>query len=146
MDSIKQSAGIMQLKRTMAVFLIFILFLQTFSKIWIGVSFKLNQAQIAQTLCEKKDFKNNTCKGRCQLKKQLKQAEEREQKEAPQPKKESIETLYYCQLALFIFPKNQQNWQKTAAHIFLTAKVSTAYAEDFYPAAYIHDIFRPPQA
>jgi hypothetical protein len=63
--------------------LIFLLLVQPLSMSWIYVSFKLNQVNIAKTLCVQKDVKGNKCQGCCQLKKQLKKSDQAEQRELP---------------------------------------------------------------
>jgi len=45
--------------------------LQPLSKMYIIVSFYVQQDYIAKNLCEKKDVENNCCHGKCQLKKEL---------------------------------------------------------------------------
>jgi len=63
--------------------LIFLLLAQPISMTWIYVSFKLNQASIAKSLCVQKEIEGNKCQGCCQLKKQLKKSDQAEQRELP---------------------------------------------------------------
>ncbi len=65
----------------------------SFSSAIVYLNFKVNQAEIAATLCVKKEIKDNTCKGKCYLAKQLKKAAEQEKKES-QLLKEKQEIVY----------------------------------------------------
>jgi hypothetical protein len=55
--------------------LIFVLTSSFFTRLGIIVSWELNRTYIAQNLCEKRAEKNNCCKGKCELRKQLKKTE-----------------------------------------------------------------------
>jgi hypothetical protein len=48
----------------------------------VYLTFKVNQDEIAKTLCVKKEVKNNICNGKCYLSKQLKKAAEKEKQES----------------------------------------------------------------
>ena len=63
------------MKQIVTILLATLILLQPFSKICIYVSFKINQDRIAKTLCVQKEIKNNCCKGKCHLEKELKKAE-----------------------------------------------------------------------
>jgi hypothetical protein len=43
-------------------------------------TFKINQDEIAKTICVQRKFANNTCQGHCALKKSLKKLDENERK------------------------------------------------------------------
>jgi hypothetical protein len=68
--------------------------LQPLSKVWIFVSFKINQDYIAKNLCENRAKPILKCNGKCQLMKKLKQADKEEEKQTPQTIKEKLEVLY----------------------------------------------------
>lgn len=102
---------------------------------WIIVSFKINQDSIAKTLCVKKEIKNNTCQGKCHLKKQLDKVNEEEQKQAPTSQKEKAEVLF-CHTH-----KPYDFWE--FADLYLS-KLNASYQNNFYNYSYITDIFRPP--
>jgi hypothetical protein len=110
--------------------------LQPFSKIWIVVSFKINQESIAKTLCVKKEVENNTCQGKCHLKKQLEKADEEEQKQAPTNTKEKVEVLYCHNLTSFSIEKR---------NIFAETKKSFFDYQFHFSSSYNTDIFRPPK-
>ena len=100
------------------------------------MSFKINQDKIAKTLCVKKEIKNNSCQGKCHLKKQLDKADEEEQKQAPTNIKEKVEVLY-CQ--------TQRPFDFLKATLFNENKALGNYDCDFYSTSFITDIFRPPK-
>ena len=124
------------MKQVTTILLALIIFLQPFSKIWIVVSFKINQDTIAKTLCVKKEIKGNTCQGKCHLKKQLDKADEEEQKQAPTNQKEKYEVLYCYFSKPYDFLKY--------AEIYLS-KLNSVYDNSFHTSSYITDIFRPPK-
>jgi len=124
------------MKQGLAILFAAVIFLQPFSKIWIVVSFKINQNQIAKTLCVKKEIKNNCCQGKCHLKKQLEQADQEEQKQTPPNLKEKVEVLYCQTRPPFDFLK---------ATLFYENKALANYDCDFYSSSFITDIFRPPK-
>lgn len=124
------------MKQITTFILALLIFLQPFSKIWIVVSFKINQDKIAKTLCVKKEIENNTCQGKCHLKKQLEKADEEEQKQAPTNTKEKVEVLY-CQ--------NQTPFDFLKVTVFYENQTLNNYDFDFYSTSFITDIFRPPK-
>ena len=46
----------------------------------VYVSFKINQNEIAKTICIQREIANNTCNGSCELRKSLKKFEDNERK------------------------------------------------------------------
>ena len=103
---------------------------------WIYVSFKINQESITKTICVKKEVKNNTCQGKCQLKKQLDNAAEEEQKQAPTPQKGKYEILYCYYAKQFDFLKYADTY---------LSKLNAGYKNSFHTSSFISDIFRPPK-
>jgi hypothetical protein len=124
------------LKQGLTILLALLIFLQPFSKVYIYVSFKINQDKIAKTLCVKKEIENNTCQGKCHLKKQLAEADKQEQKQTPQNLKEKVEILY-CQ--------TQPPFGFLKATLFYKNQSLNNYECDFYSSSFITDIFRPPK-
>jgi hypothetical protein len=124
------------LKQVTTYILALLIFLQPFSKIWIVVSFKINQESIAKTLCVKKEVENNTCQGKCHLKKQLDKADEEEKKQAPTNTKEKVEVLYCHNLTNFSICRK----------IYFADKKQSFFDYKFqYSSSYHTDIFRPPK-
>lgn len=121
------------LKQVTTILLTLLIFLQPYSKLWIVVSFKINQNSIAKTLCVKKQIKNNACKGKCHLKKQLDKANEEEQKQAPTNTKEEV---LYC--------LNQISFDFLKQTIFIESKSLGKYKPNFYSSLFISNIYQPP--
>jgi hypothetical protein len=124
------------LKQVTTIILALLIFLHPFSKVFIYVSFKINQDVIAKTLCVKKEIKNNCCQGKCHLKKQLDKADEEEQKQAPTNTKEKLEVLYCSIQKPFDFLKQTVFYKKQSLGNYNTG---------FYISSFISDIFRPPK-
>ena len=124
------------MKQVTTILLALLIFLQPFSKMWIYVSFKINQDNIAKTLCVKKEVKNNTCQGKCHLKKQLDKADKEEQKQAPTAQKEKYEVLYCFSAKQFDFLKYADTY---------LSKLNAGYENSFHTSSFITDIFLPPK-
>lgn len=124
------------MKQIVTIFLATLILLQPFSKVWIYVSFKINQDRIAKTLCVQKEIKNNCCKGKCHLDKQLKEADKQEHKQLPNLLKEKYEVLY-CQ-------SFHQNFLLNT-HFKSSGERLIGFYHIFYSSYYIGDIFKPPK-
>lgn len=83
------------LKFLFSLFLTTTLMLNLFSNMIVYVTFKMNQNEIAKTLCVLREQKNNTCNGNCVLRAELKKQTENEQKHSTllKEKTESIYTI-----------------------------------------------------
>jgi len=123
------------MKRFIDFLLAIIILLQPFSSLWVYVSFKVNQSQIAKTLCVQKEIKNNTCKGKCQLKKRLANAEKETEKQFPSNQKHKLESACFISTKLYNF--NHSIVRDTASKCL--------YIPDFYKASFSLNIFHPPQ-
>ena len=66
-----------------SLLIIFLFNLFTPSGIWLN--FKMNQSFIAKNLCVKKEIKENTCKGKCHLKKELEKVQTQENHQDKEP-------------------------------------------------------------
>ena len=109
---------------------------QPLSKTWIYISFKINQAYIAKNLCVQKNIAGNTCKGCCQLKKELIKAEDQEQKSLPKEINLKTEIVYYSQPTTISCTKQ----------ILLLKNVGySSFDQHFKNSSAITDIFHPPQ-
>jgi hypothetical protein len=123
------------MKRFPAFLLAILVLLQPFSSLWVYVSFKINQSQIAKTLCVQKEIKNNTCKGKCQLKKRLANAEKETEKQLPSNQKQKLESVCFI----------------STKHLYLNYSFGRnsvkkySYIPDFYKASFSLNIFHPPQ-
>jgi hypothetical protein len=109
--------------------------LQPLSKVWIFVSFKINQDYIAKNLCENRAKPILKCNGKCQLMKKLKQADKEEEKQTPQTIKEKVEELYCL---------NQSNFNVSQKLDFEVKKQSFfGYKFQNY-SSFQSTLFRPP--
>jgi hypothetical protein len=124
------------LKKTVAILLTLLIFLQPFGKIWIFVSFKINQDYIAKNLCENRAKPIMRCNGKCQLMKKLNQADKDEQKQFPSTIKEKSEFLYCHNLTNF----------RIHRQIYFFDKKQSFFDYKFqYSSSYLTEIFRPPK-
>lgn len=124
------------MKHLIAIFLAFAIFLQPFSKVFIYVSFKINQDTIAKTICVKKEIKNNTCQGKCHLKKELKNADQKEQKQTQNTQKEKFEILYVNSIRNFSFVEKFGIYR---------SKLNDCSLDNLYRFSFLYSIFQPPQ-
>jgi len=123
------------LKKILVIVLTLLVFLQPLSKVWIFVSFKINQDFIAKNLCENRAKPILKCNGKCQLMKKMKQADKDEEKQTPQTIKEKLEVLY-CH--------NQANFNVSQKLDFEVKKQSFfGYKFQNY-SSYQSNLFRPP--
>jgi hypothetical protein len=123
------------MKQTISILLALVVLFSPLQKVWLVVSFQLNQEYIAKTLCENKAKPQLQCEGKCHLKKQLQKAEQEEQK-LPTSQKEKAEiTLFYAISHAFDFR-------------FFEAKALTSYPDlkdCSKPQVATLDIFQPPK-
>lgn len=125
------------LNRLTTILLLLLVLFQPLSKVWMVVSFKINQKEIAKTLCVKKAIQKNTCQGKCQLKKQLAKAEEQENKQPSTTLKEKVETLY-C--------NNNESSELLNKSESFERKLFHPYSRNFCSTDYLSDIFHPPES
>jgi len=124
------------LKQVTTILLALLIFLQPFSKIWIVLSFKINQDYIAKNLCENRAKPTMHCNGKCQLMKKLKQAEKEEQNQLPQTFKEKSELLYCHNLKNFSICRK----------IYFKEKKQAFFDYKFqFTSSFNSDIFHPPK-
>jgi hypothetical protein len=116
--------------------LVGLILLQPFNKVWILISFKINQERIAQTLCEQREIKNNTCEGKCHLEKQLKKVDQEEQKRSPIPQNKQTEVLYTFSLSKQIYSTNL---------LLEDGQKPNFFYQDFKSQAHLLFVFKPPQ-
>ncbi|MBA0885491.1 hypothetical protein GTZ96_017515 [Flavobacterium sp. BBQ-18] len=68
------------LKSLFSIVLSILLLLPSFGSFFVYTSFKLNQDEIAKTICVQRKLVNNSCNGRCELQKSLKKYDDNEKK------------------------------------------------------------------
>lgn len=110
--------------------------MQGFGKTWIVLSFKLNQQTISKNICVQRNNPNNKCKGKCHLKKQFKNSENKDQNQIPNLSNQSFASDYIVQP--LDFHLKLINIQHHSANPIVQV-------EHFIPKACILDIFRPPR-
>lgn len=109
-----------------------LILLSSFSNAFVYLNFKLNQKEIAATLCIKKEIKNNGCNGKCYLAKQLKKEAEKEKKEA-EILKEKQEVLYSFSYPNYNITTLFKSTQKKNIFITTNSKTKTFTASHFRP-------------
>ena len=82
------------MKQLSTIFLILIVFLQTFNRFVVEADFFLNKSYIAKVLCINKEKPKMHCNGKCYLARQLKKQEKQDQ-QAPVAKKSKIEVQLF---------------------------------------------------
>lgn len=99
------------------------------------IDFKVNQDYISKVLCINKDEPKSGCGGKCYLSTQLKQQEEKENKQVPVNSNEKNEILFVNDLVA----KDEPN-----DHLNTEAQKWEPY-KDSYSFQYLDQIFHPPQ-
>ena len=123
------------MKKLLSIGLVSLILLQSFSKVWIILSFKVNQDYIARVLCINRDKPGQACNGKCYLMKQMKAQEEQEKKQLPQKLRDQKEVTF-C----FDFPL----WQITVPADRPAGGKSPAYILHRHDNPVVGGIFHPP--
>lgn len=124
------------LKQLITFILALLIFMQPFQKVWIYISFKINQDYIAKNLCENRAKPTMHCNGKCHLMKKLKEADKEEQNQLPQNFKEKSEIEYCHYFTNYLFGNNKSfEFQNES---FFDYKFT-------YLSSYHTDIFHPPK-
>lgn len=107
--------------------------LNSFSIIIVYVTFKINQTEIAKTLCVLRAKKDNTCNGNCVLRTELKKQAENENKHNSLLKEKS--EIVYTNLEI--------DYDLSTSKIKATAKTSNYYLSA-KPKSGSFAVFHPP--
>ncbi|MFC0777028.1 hypothetical protein [Flavobacterium sp. HJSW_4] len=83
------------MKKYIVILLCGLIFLPSMGSMFVYASFKLNQEQIAKTICVQRKQIFNSCNGRCELQKSLKKYSDNE-KQMQDALKEKLEIVYIC--------------------------------------------------
>lgn len=119
------------MKTILTITLAVLLFAQGLVKTYILVSYEVNKAEIARTLCENRNKPKMHCNGKCHLKKQLDEQERREAPAAPNFSENS--EVIFC------------NIFHTAIPVPATSDFShSGLVPDHRPLLLSGDIFHPP--
>jgi thioredoxin-related protein len=81
------------LKRFLIILLAFLILSPSLGTLFVYASFKINQKEIAQTICVQRKQVFNSCNGRCELQKSIKKYTDNE-KEMQDTLKDKIELVY----------------------------------------------------
>lgn len=122
----------------LSIGLALLILLQSFSKVWIIISFKLNQDYIAQNLCVNRNKPEMHCCGKCVLNKNLKADEGgngAQKKQLPSGVREQKELLYYFQAADSLVAASGLNLYAADAVFSYQPPVA---------ATFVRGIFHPP--
>ncbi len=104
---------------------------------WGAVAYyRVNQDYIAKNLCENRDKPMLDCKGQCYLAKQLKAAEEKEQKSNSERLEKMPEVVLSFHAIQPVF---------TAHFVAFNAIENHFSATEFFPSAAAQGFFHPPQ-
>lgn len=83
------------MKKAIIILLCGLIFLPSLGSIFVYTSFKINQQEIAKTICIQRKQIFNSCNGRCELQKSLKRYSDNE-KQMQDSLKEKLEIVYIC--------------------------------------------------
>lgn len=121
------------MKKILAIVLSLLIFAVSVKEIAVFLVFKINQSEIAKTLCINRNTPELKCHGKCQLKKVLKESKQQEE-ELPHALVESK------QLTLFMnsLPRNNPFIKKRKTNLLPLYK-------NIYTHLLILDVFHPPQ-
>ncbi len=82
-----------QLKRFIIIALSILILSPSFGSLFVFASFKINQKEIAQTICVQRKQAFNSCNGRCELQKSIKKYSDNEKK-MQDSLKDKLELVY----------------------------------------------------
>jgi hypothetical protein len=124
------------LKVTITTILSLLLLLPSIGTLVLFTQFKINQDQIAQTICIQRANVNNSCNGRCELQKSLKKFEDNERQIDHSKLKEKSELVY----------TTIQLQTNIDSPIYMYAKKNSYSYAVKKPMAFTPTLFRPPLA
>ncbi|MFD1602204.1 hypothetical protein ACFSJW_18190 [Flavobacterium artemisiae] len=81
------------MKRLLIIVLSVLILSPSFGSLFVYASFKINQKEIAQTICVQRKSVFNTCNGRCELQKSIKKYADNERK-MQDSLKDKLEVVY----------------------------------------------------
>lgn len=121
------------MKFLFTLFLSFTILLTLFSNAIVYLKFKINQDEIAETICIMRNVKNNSCQGHCALKAVLKKQTENEKKHDSNLKEKS-EIVYTNSVSEYNF----------VHYLNVTISKISNYYLYVKPKSRIIKVFRPP--
>ena len=119
------------MKKLISIFLLVVLMLQYFNRVEIFVYYQLNKNFISSTFCENKSKPEMQCNGKCYMKKQLKAADENQNK-TPFSIKEFQEIIFFCAHSEITLPK-QNNLPDLCFAIYKIRNYTSPFFSIFHP-------------
>nr|WP_315159857.1 hypothetical protein [uncultured Flavobacterium sp.] len=108
-----------------------------FGNLVIYTQFKANQEQIIKTICVQRKLVTNTCNGRCELQKSLKQFDENEKK-MENILKEKVDFVYLIHSTPLEFTNNTPTTSITKLNVFHTSgKTISKTNSTFRPPSFL---------
>jgi plasmid maintenance system antidote protein VapI len=123
------------LKQFLVIVLSSILLLPSFGNIIVYAKFKINQDEIAKTICIQRKLAKNTCNGRCELQKSLKKFADNE-KEMQNNLKEKSELVYIQNTLEQITPIAIVSFSAHKNYFLIDKKPISVVLSNFRPPSY----------
>lgn len=123
------------MKKFSIYILSFILLLPTFGSSFTYLTFKLQQEEIAKTICVQRKMVFNSCNGRCELQKSLKRYTDNE-KSMQNTLKEKVDVAYVQELLTTSYELVQPIVIATKTETVVNRKPISFSAYTFRPPAY----------
>lgn len=122
------------MKSFFSIVLSVLLLLPSFGSFFVYTSFKLNQDEIAKTICVQRKLVNNSCNGRCELEKSLKKYDDNEKR--MQNNLDNKVELVYIQNSFIAKNHSITTYNYSQKSLFYTLEKETA--------SVVLSTFRPP--
>ncbi|WP_379799671.1 hypothetical protein [Flavobacterium chungangensis] len=123
------------LKRLIIIALSILLMSPSFGSLFIYASFKINQKEIAKTICVQRKQAFNSCNGRCELQKSIKKYSDNERK-MQDSLKDKLELVYVQNTAEITFGAIPVMESKNNTSILFEKKPIGASNLTFHPPLY----------
>lgn len=125
-----------QLKRVIIIALSILILSPSFGSLLVYASFKINQKEIAKTICVQRKQAFNSCNGRCELQKSIKKYSDNERK-MQDSLKDKLELVYVQNTAEINFSLIPVIESKENTSILFEKKPIGASNLTFHPPLYI---------
>lgn len=125
-----------QLKRVIIIALSILILSPSFGSLFVYASFKINQKEIAKTICVQRKQAFNSCNGRCELQKSIKKYSDNERK-MQDSLKDKLELVYVQNTAEINFSVIPAIESKENTSILFEKKPIGASNLTFHPPLYI---------
>lgn len=123
------------MKHALSILLIAAINWHLFASVTVYVSFKINQDYIATYLCINREVPESTCKGCCQLKKELVKQQEQKQ-DLPQTENKKTEIQYFARPIQHIEVPSRDI--SVSAYFYLEITSISNPAKIFHPPRIFH--------